>query len=102
LFPVSHRLRNLYQDIPYVIYGSTNTLEDFHVFFQGKYYDRWLDIKQLVSFKNVDIASGNSLEKLWTLQKAYDYYDEYLHNGNISSAVQARRLLNQQKIPIPF
>lgn len=102
LFPSSHRLPNLYQDIPYVIYGSTNTLEDFHIFFQGKYYDRWLDIKQLVSFKNAHIAYGNTLERLWTLQKAYDYYDQYLCNGEISALLQARRLLHQQDIPIPF
>ena len=102
LFPTSHRLPNLYQDIPYVIYGSTNTLEDFHIFFQGKYYDRWLDIKQLVSFKNVQAASGNSLERLWTLQKAYDYYDQYLYNGDVAVLKLARQLLQEQGIPIRF
>jgi hypothetical protein len=102
LFPTSHRLPNLYQDIPYVIYGSTNTLEDFHIFFQGKYYDRWLDIKQVVSFKNVQATSGNTLEHLWTLQKAYDYYDQYLYNGDVAVLKLARQLLHDQGIPIPF
>lgn len=102
LFPAAHRMPNLYQDIPYVVYGSTNTLEDFHVFFQGKYYDRWLDIKQLVSFQHASLASGNTLERLWALQKAYDYYDHYLYTGDINSLKQGRSLLHQQKIPIPF
>lgn len=102
LFPASRRMPNLYQDIPYVVYGSTNTLEDFYVFFQGKYYDRWLDIKQYVSFQNASLASGCTLEKLWTLQKAYDYYDQYLYSGDVNSLKQGWSLLHQQKIPVPF
>jgi len=102
LFPSVNRLPNLYQHTPYVIYGGINRLEDFHVFFQGKHYDKWLDIKQKVSFSNAKQSTDRSLEKMWVLQQAYDDYDRYLRSGDQQYLLQARQLLTSYKIPIPF
>jgi hypothetical protein len=102
LFPSSTRLQNLYQRMPYIIYGTTDHLEDFHVFFQGKYYDKWLEIKQHISFQKAKKVSDSSLEKMWAIQQAYDHYDKYLRSGDEAHLQQAHRLLTLYKISTPF
>lgn len=102
LYPSSQRLPNLYDHIPYVIYGSIDRLDDFHVFFQGKYYDKWLDIKQEVSFKTAKLSKDDDLEKMWALQQAYDEYSLYLNTGDKSRLHRARQILASYKIAAPF
>lgn len=100
--PIDKFLANLYENTPYVVYGTINQLDDFHVFFQGKYYDKYLDIKQLVSFKNANQVDSNSLEKKWALQKAYISYSKYLEDGQVDHLNYAKQLLIPYRIPIAF
>lgn len=93
LYPTTSRLPNLYEHIPYVLYGSINDLKDFHLFLQGKYYDKWLDIKQLVSFKDAKLIPGGRLEKSWAVQLAYNSYEYYLRDGNPEHLARAKRIL---------
>lgn len=102
LLPSIHRMPNLYQDSPYVIYGRINHLKDFHIFFQGRYFDKWLDIKQTVSFKNAEDISNTELEYIWSLQSAYDGYEQYLHDKDISHLNRAKKLLAPYHITLPF
>lgn len=102
LFPTGTRLPNLYGNSPYVIYGSVNRLEDFQVTFQGKYCDKWLEIKQQVSFQHAKQISDTSLEKMWALQQAYDDYDKYLRSGDAGHLLRAKNLLIENKLPTPF
>lgn len=51
VYPADGYLPDLYESVPYVIYGKIDKLNDFHVFYQGKYYDKALDIRQIVSFE---------------------------------------------------
>ena len=51
LYPPNNRQPHLYQRKPYVLYGEMDSPADFYLFLQGKYYDRWLDIRQLITFQ---------------------------------------------------
>lgn len=100
-YPQRSLLPDLYENMPYVVYGSINRLEDFHVFLQGKYYDKWLDIKQKVSFSNVD-EMDIGIEREWTVYRAFDFYDRYLQDGEMAYLEQAKRLLIPMNIPVAF
>lgn len=102
IYPTPQRLPNMYENDPYVIYGSINNLRDFHIFFQGKYYDRWLDIKQLVTFRNAKPVMSTALEKPWAFQQAYNLYDRYLNEGSIKYLDRVRQILSPYKIPVAF
>lgn len=102
VYPSSQRAPDLYEQIPYVIYGSTEELQDFYLFLQGKYYDSWLDIKQVVSFGSAKKVANKSFEKLWAIQQAYDSYDRYLIDGKSNHLTQAQQLLGPFKIPLAF
>jgi hypothetical protein len=102
LFPRIARLPNLYEHAPYVVYGSIDRLEDFHLFLQGKHYQHALDIKQTVSFRNAQLVQEDSLVKMWVLQHAYDLYDRYLRLGDVAALHEANRLLTSYHLPTPF
>lgn len=102
LHPPRERLPDLYRDTPYILYGYCTRLEDFYLFLQGHYYDRFLDIKQRISFKEAKQVSGNDLEKQWAIQQAYDLYQKYLADGNAASLTAAKKLLTPYGIPLAF
>ncbi len=101
IYPRNTRLPDLYQGSPYVIFGSTDSLQDFHIFLQGRYYGKWLDIKQQVSFTNA-LQGDSTIEKEWVLQKAFQLYEEYLNKGEIVHLREAKRLLKPLNIPLAF
>ncbi|MDP1834383.1 MAG: hypothetical protein Q8K75_00490 [Chlamydiales bacterium] len=102
LYPRQERLPNLYKDCPYVLYGSCSQTDDFYLFLQGKYYDRFLDIQQLVSFREGKEIPAIDLERHWAIIQAYELYDSYLEKGNHSNINAARRLLAPFGIPVAF
>lgn len=102
IYPVSQFLPNLYENIPYVVYGVIERLADFHVFFQGRYYDKFLDIKQKVDFKNAKKVDGAGLEKKWVVQQAYVSYSKYLEDGRPEHLIHAKQLLTPHRIPTAF
>lgn len=102
LYPPNNRQAHLYQNKPYVLYGSIDSPADFYLFLQGKYYDRWLDIRQLISFQQGTQIASAELEKAVAIQQAYDHYEEYLRNGSHTSLLQARKLLLAHKLPVAF
>lgn len=101
LFPRAGQLPDLYEDEPYILYGNINRLDDFYIFLQGKYYDKWLDIKQKVSFK--EAKKGNSsIEKNWTVYRAYDHYYHFLSDGDFAHLGMAKRLLQPLNVQPAF
>jgi len=100
--PPQRRSPNLYENKKYTLYGSTNSLEDFYIFFQGRYYDKRINIKSLVSFDQGRKISTHEIEKLWAMQEAYRLYDLYLVDGNIDHVENARVLLEKHDIPVAF
>jgi hypothetical protein len=52
LYPQSNLTPHLYLDQPYVILGTTETLDDFSLFVQGRLKEGWVHIKKQVSFLN--------------------------------------------------
>jgi hypothetical protein len=102
LYPPRERLPDLYRDTPYALYGCCSSLEDFYLFLQGRYYDRFLDIKQRVSFRMAQQVPRADLERMWAIQQAYDHYQQYLADGNASSLTAAKRLLAPYGIPLAF
>lgn len=102
LLPPNSFLPNLFENTPYIVYGAINRLEDFHVFYQGRYYDKHLDIKQTVSFKEAHKGDQAVLEKKWALYQAYKRYEQYLTDGNKSHLAQAKQLLKAHRLPVAF
>ncbi|MBB65458.1 MAG: hypothetical protein CMO81_10380 [Waddliaceae bacterium] len=101
LFPRSSRVPELYSNIPYIIFGTVDELQDFHLFIQGKYYNKWLDIHKKVSFKHAKRGNA-SIEQYWTLHRAYDYYDRYLDEGKRQYLSSVQKLLRPLRIPVAF
>lgn len=101
LQPGNGRLPDLYQNKPFVIYGSTNKLSDFVLFLQGKYYDHRFDIKKQISFSQAQIGSP-LIEKAWTQLIAHDFYENFLEDGNKKHLDAAKQLLAPLNLPVPF
>jgi hypothetical protein len=102
LLPPEECLPNLNQNVPYVIYGTINKLEDFTIFLQGRYYDKWLDIKHQVSFKDLNAVHSPALDKMWAMQQSYSLYKKYLITGQSSVLFQIRNLLLPFNLPVAF
>lgn len=98
LQPKAVRLPDLYQHRPFVVYGSTNRLNDFVLFLQGKYYDRRFDIKKTISFDAGKIGTF-SLERKWTQLLVHEFYAHYLEDGNLGHLEAAKQLLHPMNIP---
>jgi hypothetical protein len=60
---------HMYLNQPYVIVGSTDTLDDFLVFVQGRLKNQWLNVKKTISFVNA--KKGNS-----SLKTAFHQYEK--------------------------
>lgn len=102
LLPPNSFLPNLFENTPYLVYGTVSHLEDFHVFYQGRYYDKHLDIKQKVSFSNALRGDSKTLEKKWALYQAYQRYEQYLTDGDKKHLAQAKQLLKAHRLPVAF
>lgn len=74
IYPQSQLSPHLYLNQPYVILGTTDTLDDFLVFIQGRLKDQWLNIKKTISFVNA--KKGNS--SLITAFQQYDHLNDQL------------------------
>lgn len=101
LQPKAVRLPHLFQHRPFVVYGSTNRLDDFVLFLQGKYYDRRFDIKKKISFEKARQGSF-AIEKKWTELLAHEYYARYFDDGNSEHLKGAKQLLVPLNIPTPW
>lgn len=102
LFPPNSCLPNLYENSPFVVYGTINRLHDFHLFFQGKYYEKSFDIKHQVSFAESRAGDAAFLEKRLALFQAYDSYAHFLIDGKKSHLDRARQLLQPHNISMAF
>ncbi|HEY4831889.1 MAG TPA: hypothetical protein VIH61_04940, partial [Waddliaceae bacterium] len=102
LFPAQQFLPNLYEEIPFIVYGVADRLEEFHLFFQGRYYDKYFDIKKKVSFLSAARGDSQELERAVALLKAYEYYYQFLKEGKTTYLFQAKQLLIPYNIPIAF
>jgi len=87
---------------PYVLYGTIDNPADFYLFLQGKYYDRWLDIRQLVSFQQGTQVPATELEQSLAVYWVYTLYEDYLREGHIQSLSTARKILHQYKLLVAF
>lgn len=92
LLPKFPQMPNLYLDQPIVMVGSSDTLDDFILFVQGRLKDRWINIKKSVSFAHA--KQGNQfLRQEWALQEAYQHYERYLIDDNPEHLARVQELL---------
>lgn len=101
LQPKAKRVPDLYQNRPFVIYGSTNRLHDFVLFVQGSYYDCRFEIKKNISFKEAKLGSP-SIEKGWTQLLVQEFYERYFEEGLPTYLEQAKLLLAPLNLRIPL
>lgn len=101
LYPSPAHLPNLYEGVPYILVGTVSNLEDFQLFIQGKYYDKWLDIQQKISFEKAQ--PGNPyIARTVAQQQAYSHYENFLRDGKVVSVKEANRLLEPFNIAPAF
>lgn len=97
LFPKTNHTPHLYLNEPYVILGTTDSLDDFIIFVQGRLNGEWLHIKKNISFLNA--KKGNpSLISEWALQKAFTLYQEYQRNEDSRYLAEAQILLKSHDL----
>jgi len=101
IYPQNSRTQHLYADQPYVIVGTSDTMDDFILFIQGRTKDRWLNIKKKVSFLSAKKGDG-ALKSQWALQKAYYVYGQYLKSKNPDLLADARTLADPVQLPAVF
>ena len=101
LYPSDTRLPDLYENLPYILVGYTNSLDSFHIFLQGRYYDRWLDIKQKVDFSQAKEVTGE-IEADYVVQEVFTLYEQYLHDGDYNHVEIAKEKLAPLDLPIAF
>lgn len=102
LYPPANRQPHLYRETPYVVYGSSNDLRSFYLFLQGRYYDKWLDIKQLVSFQKGVRVPLKELEGPVAREQAFNRYENYLQDGNPQHLAEVKALMQPHGIPTAF
>ncbi|NGX53329.1 MAG: hypothetical protein K1000chlam4_00038 [Chlamydiae bacterium] len=101
LQPKNMRFPELYQNRPFVVWGTTNRLTPFTLFLQGDYYDRRFDIKKKISFEAAQNGTL-SLEREWTRLLAQDHYEQYFIDGKIAHLEAAKQLLSPLNLPVPL
>ncbi|MCC6127901.1 MAG: hypothetical protein IT584_01730 [Chlamydiae bacterium] len=101
IYPQNSRTQHLYAGQPYVIVGTADTMDDFILFIQGRIKDRWLNIKKKVSFLSAKKGDA-SLKTLWSLQKAYYVYGQYLTSKNPEFLAEAKALADPVLLPTVF
>lgn len=101
MYPSNTTSPHLYLEQPYVIMGSTEHLDDFILFAQGKLKDRWIHIKKKISFINAK-KGALPLKTGWALQKAYKEYLLYIGDHDPSHLAEARLLLEPFELQLAF
>lgn len=101
LQPKKSRIPDLYQNRPFVIYGTTNKLSDFVLFMQGKYHDSHFDIKKRISFERAK-PGAYFVERGWTQLVAQEFYERYFAEGNVLHLEGAKQLLSPLNLPMPL
>lgn len=101
IFPKPLYAPHLYLDHPYVIVGSTETLNDFVLFVQGRVKGGWLNIKKTLSFVNAK-KGGNTLRSEWALHKAYLEYEKFTQDDNPLHLAEARAILEPYNLQLAF
>jgi hypothetical protein len=95
--PPETQLRNLYGQEPYVILGSTKTLDDSLLFLQGKIGNKWINIKKKIHF-SPEKEGGRALAEQWAVRSSYEYYKLFLKDPNPEYVKKANRLLQPYEI----
>ncbi len=101
LFPKPNHAPHLYAGEPYIILGTTKTLEDFVLFVQAKLEDKWLHIRKNISFTNAKKGNATLATELAQL-KSFDYYQQFLEGKGLQCLNQAQTLLKQYELPSIF
>ncbi|MDN3509518.1 MAG: hypothetical protein P0S93_05875 [Candidatus Neptunochlamydia sp.] len=97
-YPNEKTLPSLYADRPYIVYGCIDELKDFDLILQGRCEEKWINIKQTISFKHAEKAT-HSIKKGIALQKAYVCYDYFLKNDDPFFLKEAQSILEPLHIP---
>lgn len=101
LYPKERGAPLLFLDEPFVLIGSTDSLDDFVVFIQGNLSEKNLHIKKNISFSSAKKASfdvWHALEK----QKAKDHFLRYLENYDENELEKANEIAQNHALEVQF
>jgi hypothetical protein len=101
LYPKQEENMHLYIQEPYVILGTTNKLEDFTLFLQGRHADNYFNIKKDISFSNAD-KGEKPLHRQWATQLAFLCYKKYLKTANPAYLKKAKQILEPYSVKVAF
>ncbi len=101
LQPKAARIPNLYQNRPFVLYGTTNKLSDFELVLQGKCADLAFEIRKKVTFKEAKLDTY-FVERNWTQLLVQEFYERYFEEGSLAHLQAAKQLLIPLNLPTPL
>lgn len=101
LFANPSQSPHLYLNEPFVILGTTHSLDDFVLFVQGRLKDRWFHIKKTISFLNAK-KGGSSLRAQLALSQAYQLYEQHIFDHNLQHLTDAREILEPYDLQSAF
>lgn len=101
LYPKPVQMSHLYLNQPYVILGTTDSLDNFILFIQGRLKDQWIHIKKKVSFTHAK-KGETALRIQWALQRAYGCYEQYIYDKNPAHLAEAEALLEPYHLKVAF
>lgn len=100
-FSQKNKQTHLYYDQPYVLLGTTKSLDDFVIFIQGKNPDTYFNIKKKISFENAKRGEKSLLEK-WAQYRANLCYEKYMKDGDVKNLKLAEEILSPYDLTPAF
>lgn len=94
LYPASIHLPSLFSNHPYIIFGTTDKLSSFTLLLEGRNKNKVLSITKTISFDNAK-PDSRFLSQKWKTMQAYQYYETYMQNGQISLLQKAESLFKK-------
>lgn len=100
-FSQKNKQTHLYYDQPYVLLGTTKSLDDFVIFIQGKNPNTWFNIKKKISFENAR-KGEKALNEKWAQYRANLLYEKYMKDGDVKHLKQAAEILSAYDLTPAF
>jgi len=92
LYPPSNKSPHLYIGEPYTILGTTEKLQEFTIFLQGKCKNNHFNLKKHINFDEAK-QGGTRLQKELAMKQASVCYEKYLVDNNPTHLQEAKNHL---------
>ncbi len=100
IFPSQENLPHLYENKPLILYGHTNSIDEFQLSFLGRYYTKGIHIQHRISLQKSVQGSPSEIKEAWALHSAYELYKQYLKDGLEEHLQHAKDILSPYNLSV--